>query len=360
MTIRTTYRNERLRTRAPRKNARRVSVFVSFPQVGRGVPAEPRTSALAYSLFSIPYPFIGVATSHQPQATSYYYVHDGNKNVSALVAAQPAQPAQPALLASYVYAPFGAVTSSSGTLAAANPFRFSSEYHDDLLSFVYYNYRHYNPGDGRWMSRDRDNGKALPLENAYIFSQNMPVSRFDVIGLDDWGYLPADIGLRDLEMRQREGQQRLEQIGGSLKCIDCPTRKTVAAYISSPPFDQFDVLGIRIKNIDVAGRNASGEFDSGPLASFRQQAWIAWDEMNSEMKKWLSQGVRNPRPTKNRCRIRATCVKTKQCSCGERICHTWEERSKGVYLYGLLKHYELAGRPFCSINQTEYNRMECK
>ena len=39
-------------------------------------------------------------------------------------------------------------------LAAVSPFRFSSEYHDDAIGCVYYNYRHYNPLDGRWMSKD--------------------------------------------------------------------------------------------------------------------------------------------------------------------------------------------------------------
>ena len=35
--------------------------------------------------------------------------------------------------------------------AAANPFRFSSKYADDALGLVYYNYRHYDPVNGRWM-----------------------------------------------------------------------------------------------------------------------------------------------------------------------------------------------------------------
>ena len=32
--------------------------------------------------------------------------------------------------------------------------RFSSEYMDDELGLIYYNYRHLNPRDGRWISRD--------------------------------------------------------------------------------------------------------------------------------------------------------------------------------------------------------------
>ena len=66
------------------------------------------------------------------------------------------------IAAHYDYAPFGAVTRAinASTISGRNfhlenPFRFSSEYHDDTLGLVYYNYRHYNPIDGRWCGRDR-------------------------------------------------------------------------------------------------------------------------------------------------------------------------------------------------------------
>ena len=34
------------------------------------------------------------------------------------------------------------------------PIQWSSEYSDEELGLVYYNYRHLNPHDGRWTSRD--------------------------------------------------------------------------------------------------------------------------------------------------------------------------------------------------------------
>jgi RHS repeat-associated protein len=77
-----------------------------------------------------------------------YYVHDGNKNVSEVVAENGA------LAAHYEYAPFGAVIAQRGASAAANPWRFSSEYAEDDTATVYYNYRHYEAAMGRWMSRD--------------------------------------------------------------------------------------------------------------------------------------------------------------------------------------------------------------
>ncbi|MBD9269577.1 MAG: hypothetical protein EGQ81_00590, partial [Akkermansia sp.] len=43
---------------------------------------------------------------------------------------------------------------TEGDMAQANKLRFSCEYADDELGLVYYNYRHLNPLDGRWISRD--------------------------------------------------------------------------------------------------------------------------------------------------------------------------------------------------------------
>ena len=78
-----------------------------------------------------------------------FLLHDGNKNVTDVVTVGPHN--EP--VAHYDYAPFGAIT-ATGTRASHNPFRFSSEFHDDTLALTYYNYRHYNPKDGRWLRRD--------------------------------------------------------------------------------------------------------------------------------------------------------------------------------------------------------------
>ena len=55
---------------------------------------------------------------------TYYYVVDGNKNVTALVNATGE------LVAEYEYGQFGEIIAQSGTIAALNPFRFSSEFFD--------------------------------------------------------------------------------------------------------------------------------------------------------------------------------------------------------------------------------------
>ncbi|MBQ8723599.1 MAG: RHS repeat-associated core domain-containing protein, partial [Opitutales bacterium] len=87
--------------------------------------------------------------------------------------------------AHYDYAPFGATTrthrdsTASFDIVSLNPFRFSSEYYDSELDLVYYNYRHYSPGLGRFLSRDpiAEQGGL----NLYAFVENNTNS-YDVLG----------------------------------------------------------------------------------------------------------------------------------------------------------------------------------
>jgi len=116
-------------------------------------------------------------------------MHDGNKNVTDVIAASAAAGS----LAHYDYAPFGAVRAQSGSRAAANPYRFSSEFADDTLGLVYYNYRHYDPTMGRWLSRDPIEGVEfkfdLEISDFYntpsecLFNENSPLYRIDLLGL---------------------------------------------------------------------------------------------------------------------------------------------------------------------------------
>ena len=111
----------------------------------------------------------------------FFYTFDGNKNVSELVHFE----SRNGIAAHYDYAPFGAVTRAvnTSTISARNfhlenPFRFSSEYHDDTLGLVYYNYRHYNPTDGRWFSRD-----LIDDFNLYLICVNTALNEFDLLGM---------------------------------------------------------------------------------------------------------------------------------------------------------------------------------
>ena len=92
-------------------------------------PSEPvATRPLALTLW----------TREGTARETLYYAHDLRKNVVSLFDAKGLR------RASYQYDPFGNITSMEGDIAESNPFRYSSEHHDEDLDLVYYNYRHYN------------------------------------------------------------------------------------------------------------------------------------------------------------------------------------------------------------------------
>ena len=58
------------------------------------------------------------------------------------------------LRTTYTYAPYGAVSANGDV---SQPIQWSSEYADEKMGLIFYNYGHYNPLDGRWLSRDSQN-----------------------------------------------------------------------------------------------------------------------------------------------------------------------------------------------------------
>ncbi len=104
-----------------------------------------------------------------------YYTHDGNKNVSEVVADNGVT------VGHYVYASSGTVTVRRGESATTNTWRFSSEFAEDETGTVYYNFRHYNTGFGKWLSRDPLEGD--PFVNLYLFCDNYLIGRNDLLGL---------------------------------------------------------------------------------------------------------------------------------------------------------------------------------
>lgn len=74
----------------------------------------------------------------------------------------------------YTYSPYGQVT-ASGDLT--QPVQWSSEFYDAEPALVYYNYRHYNPFDGKWVTRD------IASREDYVFSNNSPCYMVDITGL---------------------------------------------------------------------------------------------------------------------------------------------------------------------------------
>jgi YD repeat-containing protein len=64
--------------------------------------------------------------------TNVFYCYDANGNVTELVDTNGTT------VAAYVYDPYGNTISKSGTLADANPFRFSTKYLDEESGLYYY------------------------------------------------------------------------------------------------------------------------------------------------------------------------------------------------------------------------------
>ena len=131
-------------------------------------PQEPAaTRILAMSLFD----------ETGTCAENLYYTHDLLKNTTALFGIRAGRRAL------YEYGPYGNIVRMEGNAAEDNPFRFSSEYADDELGLVYYNYRYYNPQNGRWISRDPMMERLQ--ENLYGYVGNSATIFIDFLGQID-------------------------------------------------------------------------------------------------------------------------------------------------------------------------------
>jgi RHS repeat-associated protein len=123
------------------------------------------------------------ASSNGNWYTHNYYHADGNGNITYLVDSSQA------LAASYRYDPYGNTISSSGSLASANVYRFSSKEIHANSGLYYYGYRWYAPNLQRWLNRD-------PIQeqgglNLYCFLLNNPSIYIDPYGLKHaGGYTP--------------------------------------------------------------------------------------------------------------------------------------------------------------------------
>jgi RHS repeat-associated protein len=110
-----------------------------------------------------------------PQLSTAYYHCDGNGNVTCLI--NPSQ----AIVARYLYDPYGNILSQSGPLADANLYRFSTKEFHVASGLVYYLYRFYDPSLQRWPNRDP--AQEAGGENLYEFVENRPAMAVDPDGL---------------------------------------------------------------------------------------------------------------------------------------------------------------------------------
>jgi RHS repeat-associated protein len=147
----------------------------------------------------------GLLWTFQPQVgnSRAFVCYDGNGNVSSLVYFSNGS-----VVGQYEYGPFGEVLRASGPMAKANPFRFSTKYQDDETDLLYYGFRYYNAGTGRWNSRDPLNSltdtdaryellrscgqtkeaawgmvERLDEPTEYVMARNSPDTLYDLLGL---------------------------------------------------------------------------------------------------------------------------------------------------------------------------------
>ena len=106
----------------------------------------------------------------QKDATWYTYGWDLTKNICEVYGQHGY------IRTAYTYTPYGQVTAEGDI---TQPIQWSSEYNDSELGLIYYNYRHYNPVDGRWIGRDK-----IPFHgNTYAYTNNQILDYADYIGL---------------------------------------------------------------------------------------------------------------------------------------------------------------------------------
>ena len=100
--------------------------------------------------------------------TWYTYGWDLTKNVCELYGQQGY------IRTIYRYSPYGTVIAEGNV---EQVIQWSSEYYDSETALVYYNYRYYNPLDGRWTRRD-----LISILNLMEYCLNAPISFYDVLG----------------------------------------------------------------------------------------------------------------------------------------------------------------------------------
>ena len=76
------------------------------------------------------------------------------------------------------YTPYGSVTEEEDV---TQPLQWSSEYADPELGLIYYNYRYYNPSDGRWLRRDPAGDESDA--GLYDYVGNASLKWIDILGL---------------------------------------------------------------------------------------------------------------------------------------------------------------------------------
>ena len=141
-------------------------IYRAYLQIGCVDLTRSHHPALWYITWDPTQPIVTRPLAIQKDGTWYTYGLDLAKNVFEVFSSSGY------ITTAYAYSPYGAVTSSG---SVTQPILWSSEVWDDILGMTYYNYRHYNGDDGRWICRD----KLMEASNPNLYNY-IP---YDTLGL---------------------------------------------------------------------------------------------------------------------------------------------------------------------------------
>lgn len=96
-------------------------------------------------------------------------------------------------VAQYSYDAWGKILSQSGSMAAINPFRYAGYRYDEATGLYYLMARYYDPGMGRFISRDTFHGFENEPQSLhqYAYCANNPVMYIDPSGHYFWEKVPT-------------------------------------------------------------------------------------------------------------------------------------------------------------------------
>lgn len=106
----------------------------------------------------------------------------------------------------------GLLRTVSASGSVTQPIQWSSEFNDTELGLIYYNYRHYNPVDGRWISRD-----IVPQLNLYTYAYGL----LDWLGLDTYGY-PKSFWKWAHKHKKPQWVREARKTGKGIRSKNCP------------------------------------------------------------------------------------------------------------------------------------------
>jgi len=150
---------------------------INFHYNGNKVIAETDTNGVIIAEYT--WDTQGNPVTMVKDGRTFYYHINGHGDVTALTDENGNVAAQ------YEYDAWGKIISQTGTMAAANPYRYAGYRYDESTKLYYLMFRYYNPRLGRFFTRDSilygNDGQPL-TQNLYAYASNNPVSYTDPTG----------------------------------------------------------------------------------------------------------------------------------------------------------------------------------